>query len=430
MKLLIKNCIIIPMTGENYFTGSIGIDSNRIVMVTSDIKTITAFENQPDIEVLDGKDSIVMPGLINAHTHSAMSIMRGLADDMPLMDWLVNKIWPIEANLTDNDIYWATKLSVAEMICSGTTTYVDMYWNLKSNAKVIAESGIRSYFAITTMDRCIDDVCANIDSDVKEYHKSQNDRLRLMIAPHAPYTCSPDTLKKSVAIAKKYSLILHTHLCETTGEIEGIEDKYGVNPVEYYKNNGVFDVPVLAAHGVVLNTDDISQLKQYNVSIVHNPISNMKLSSGVAPVMKMLKAGINVALGTDGPSSNNNLDMFEELRTATLLQKLITSNPTSLKAYDALYMATVAGAKAIGREDELGQIKEGMIADIILIDSKSPHLNPLHNPIASIVYSGVGSDVTTVIVDGNILMRDKKLCTININECLVEVNKLKVNNNA
>ena len=426
MKILIKNCIIVPMTGEDYFKGSIGIEDSKIVMVTKDEKEIDNFQIDESISVIDADGKIAMPGLINTHTHASMTLMRGFSDDMQLMDWLVNKIWPIEAKLTEDDIYWGAKLSIIEMLKSGTTTYSDMYWNLKANAKVVEDTGIRSYFGITTMDACIDNVCENIDNNFKEYNNSCNGRFRLMIAPHAPYTCSPDTLTKSVDIAKKYSLILHTHLSETTGEIEDIKAKYGVNPIEYYEQNGVFELPVIAAHCVAVSDDDILKLKKYNVSVAHNPISNMKLASGVAPVAKMIEMGLNVSIGTDGASSNNNLDMFEELRTATLLQKLITSDPTALKAYDALYMATVAGAKALGREDELGQIKEGMIADIILIDSNEPHLNPLHNVIASLVYSGKGSDVTDVIIDGNILLRDRKFVNIDVKECLEQVSNIAV----
>lgn len=400
MKTLIKNCTILPMSSERYFVGSIVVEGNRIVTVSEnpylDVEVDT---------VIDASDKIAMPGIINTHTHSAMTLMRGYADDMELMDWLQNKIWPIEAKLTSEDIYNGAKLGVQEMLRSGTTTYVDMYWDIAANARVINESGIRCYFSITAMDRNIDAVEASIDEDVKKYNGSADGRMRVMIAPHAPYTCSPDTLRRCVKIAKKHDLRLHIHLCETVSELQTIRSQYGVSPVEYCEQAGVFDVPVLAAHCVHVSDEDIDKLKQYNVSVAHNPMSNLKLASGVAPVVKMMSKGINVAIGTDGAASNNNLDMFEEVRIASLLQKNFTNDPTALKAYYALRMITVAGAKAIGREGELGEIKEGMLADIILLNAKSPHLNPLHNVIASIVYAANGGDVTDVMVDGKLIIK-------------------------
>lgn len=407
------------MSSEKYFIGSIAIENNRIVMVSEDVNPDFAADL-----VVDGTGKIAMPGLINTHTHAAMTLMRGLADDMELMDWLENKIWPIEAKLTSEDIYLGAMLSVAEMITSGTTTYVDMYWDVAANARVVEQSGIRSYFSITAMDRNIDAVEQSIDEDVKRYNNSVEGRLGLMIAPHAPYTCCPDTLQRCVAIAKKHDLILHTHLCETVVEMEGIKARYGVSPVEYYVQAGVFDVPVLAAHCVHVTDEEIAVFKNCGVSVAHNPMSNMKLASGAAPVDKMMNAGVNVALGTDGASSNNNLDMFEELRVASLLQKLITSDPTVLRAYDALRMATVAGAKALGRSDELGEIKEGMLADIILIDATAAHLNPLHNVVASLVYSGKGSDVTHVFVDGRMLMCNRELLTIDKDDIIKRINNI------
>lgn len=415
MKILIENCTVLPMSSEIYYTGSVAIDGNRIISLSDDFV--------PDM-VIDGTGKIAMPGLINTHTHAAMTLMRGYADDMELMDWLVNKIWPLEAKLSSDDIYCGAMLAVAEMISSGTTTYVDMYWDVAANAKVVEQSKIRSFFSVTAMDRNIDAVEASMDSDVGKYHGSMEGRLGLMIAPHAPYTCSPDTLRRCVEIAKRHDLILHTHLCETTVEVDGIRSQYGfATPVDYYESAGVFDVSVLAAHCVHVTDGDIAKLKHYGVSVAHNPISNMKLASGTAPVDRMMKAGVNVALGTDGASSNNNLDMFEEMRTATLLQKLITQDPKALRAYETLKMVTVNGAEALGMAGELGVIREGALADIILIDSRAPHLNPLHNVVASLVYGGKGSDVTDVIVDGNILMLGRELQTINVNEILDKIAK-------
>lgn len=412
MKILIKNCTVLPMSSENYFVGSIAIEGNRIVGFSDDFEA--------DI-VIDGTGKIAMPGLINTHTHAAMTLMRGYSDDMELMDWLVNKIWPIEAKLTAEDIYWGSMLSVAEMISSGTTTYVDMYWDVDSNARVVEESGIRSFFSITAMDRTMDAVESEIESNVKRYKNSMGGRFGLMIAPHAPYTCSPDTLRRCVAIAKKYGLILHTHLCETEVEVEGIQSQYGLSPVDYYEQWGVFEVPVLAAHCVHVTEKEMEKLCRYGVSVAHNPISNMKLASGAAPVVEMMEKGVNVALGTDGASSNNNLDLFEEMRTAALLQKLVQKDPKALRAYEALRMVTVNGAKAIGMAGELGEIKEGMLADLILINGRAPHLNPLHNVLASLVYAGKGSDVTDVVVDGRVLMRDGLLTTIDMDTILKNV---------
>lgn len=412
-RIRIENAIIIPITTECEFKGTIGIEGNRIVMVSDDPNAI--FEAD---EVIDATNKIVMPGMINAHIHASMTLFRGYADDMDLMDWLENKIWPIEAKMESEDIYSGTQLAIAEMIASGTTSYVDMYWDLDASSRAIKESGIRAFLSMSVMDNNIDRIERTAEDLVSRHHNSIDGRLKVFIAPHAPYTCNPDTLSRAMVLANKYNLTVHTHLCETEFEVANSTDTYGLNPVDYYEKAGLFTHKCIAAHGVYLTSENLDKLAKYGVTVVHNPISNMKLASGAAPVEEMLKHNVNVALGTDGASSNNNLDMFEEMRVGAILSKMITKNPKSLTAYEALRMATMGGAKAVGMENELGEIKEGYIADLILIDTKQAHLNPVHNAIAALVYAAKGSDVCDVIIDGTIVMRDRILLTVDTQKAI------------
>lgn len=421
-RIRIENGRIIPITTEREFIGTIGIEGNRIVMVSEDPNA--PFEAD---EVIDATDKIVMPGMINAHTHASMTLFRGYADDMDLMDWLENKIWPIEARLDSEDIYSGTQLAIAEMIASGTTSYVDMYWDLDASSRAISESGIRAFLSMSVMDNNIERIERTADDLVSRHNNSIDGRLKVLIAPHAPYTCNPETLSRAMALADKYNLMVHTHISETEFEVNSCKENYGVDPVDYYEKAGLFSRKCLAAHGVYLTSENLDKLAKYGVTIVHNPISNMKLASGAAPVAEMIKHEVNVALGTDGASSNNNLDMFEEMRVAALLSKMMTKNPKSLTAYEAIRMATMGGAKAVGMENEMGEIREGYIADIILIDAKQTHLNPIHNAIAALVYAGKGSDVSDVIIDGNILMKDKKLLTVDTQEAIRYANE-RINN--
>ena len=415
MNLLIKGCTILPMTASEsdpckYFVGNIGIADGKILFADAEPASVDRFRarSHEPLEEIEGEGMVALPGFINLHNHVSMSLMRSYADDMPLMPWLNDKIWPFEAKLNGEDIYLGAKLGIAEMLLGGTTTFVDMYWHSDRVADAVSEMGIRGVVCPTF-------VGANYDNfepeaiRMAEKYGSKKGRIQIMLAPHAAYTCPPDTLKKALKIADRYGLGIQIHVSETLDEQRMIREQYGKTPVAHLRDVGLFERPVLAAHCVYVDEADMEIMARCGVSVAHNPQSNMKLASGIAPVSRMLEAGINVGIGTDGPSSNNDLDMWEELRTASLLQKVAMLNPCALTAYQTLRMATVHGAKAIGREGELGVIAPGALADLMLVDMRSPHLSPQNDLIANLVYCGKASDVDTVIVDGQVVVKEHQL---------------------
>ena len=393
-----------------YFVGNIGIADGKILFADAEPASVDRFRarSHEPLEEIEGEGMVALPGFINLHNHVSMSLMRSYADDMPLMPWLNDKIWPFEAKLNGEDIYLGAKLGIAEMLLGGTTTFVDMYWHSDRVADAVSEMGIRGVVCPTF-------VGANYDNfepeaiRMAEKYGSKKGRIQIMLAPHAAYTCPPDTLKKALKIADRYGLGIQIHVSETLDEQRMIREQYGKTPVAHLRDVGLFERPVLAAHCVYVDEADMEIMARCGVSVAHNPQSNMKLASGIAPVSRMLEAGINVGIGTDGPSSNNDLDMWEELRTASLLQKVATLNPCALTAYQTLRMATVHGAKAIGREGELGVIAPGALADLILVDMRRPHLSPQNDLIANLVYCGKASDVDTVIVDGQVVVKEHQL---------------------
>lgn len=420
MNLLIKGCTILPMTASEsdpckYFVGNIGIADGKILFADAEPASVDRFRarSHEPLEEIEGEGMVALPGFINLHNHVSMSLMRSYADDMPLMPWLNDKIWPFEAKLNGEDIYLGAKLGIAEMLLGGTTTFVDMYWHSDRVADAVSEMGIRGVVCPTF-------VGANYDNfepeaiRMAEKYGSKKGRIQIMLAPHAAYTCPPDTLKKALKIADRYGLGIQIHVSETLDEQRMIREQYGKTPVAHLRDVGLFERPVLAAHCVYVDEADMEIMARCGVSVAHNPQSNMKLASGIAPVSRMLEAGINVGIGTDGPSSNNDLDMWEELRTASLLQKVATLNPCALTAYQTLRMATVHGAKAIGREDELGVIAPGALADLMLVDMRRTHLSPQNDLIANLVYCGKASDVDTVIVDGQVVVKEHQLLTADV----------------
>lgn len=407
MSILIKNLVILTMEKEEI------IDSGYIVIKDNLISELgTGNYPSGDYEqIIEGSGKVALPGFINAHTHAAMTLLRGYADDMPLMEWLNNRIWPLEAKLKGEDIYWGSKLAIAEMIKSGTTCFADMYFSMHRVAQAVEETGIRAVLA-----RGMVGVGPEAEKAVEqsrrlfhEFNGAANNRIKIMLGPHAPYTCPPEYLKKVIDLADELGTGIHIHLSETAGEVNDITQQYGKSPVALLEDVGLFDHPVIAAHCVHLSDEDISILKNHNVGIAHNPESNMKLASGIAPVAKMLDLRMPIALGTDGASSNNNLDMLQEMRTAALLQKVNTMKPTVLPAFQALQMATVNGAKALGLENEIGKLLPGFKADLILVDINSPNMIPNYNIIANLVYSAQAADVDTVIIDGKIVMENRKI---------------------
>ena len=417
MNLLIDNVSIIPMTEDNYIIekGFIVIDGDSIQAVGIGNAPSGVYDQK-----IDGTNRLALPGLINAHTHAAMTLLRGYADDMPLMEWLEKKIWPLEAKLTADDVYWGTMLAIVEMIKSGTTCFADMYFFMDEVARAVAETGIRAVLARGMVGVGPENEVAFTESRdlFEKWNGSNNSRINIILGPHAPYTCPPDYMGKVMALAEEINVGLHIHLAETAGEFADSINIYGKTPVAQLESLGLFDHQVVAAHCVHLTEQDIEILAKYQVGVVHNPESNMKLASGIAPVPEMLKAGIPVALGTDGASSNNNLDMLQELRTCALLHKVNTMDPTVLPAYQALKMATTNGAKALWLDKQIGQLAKGKKADIILCKLDQAHMIPRYDLIANLVYSGQAADVDTVIIDGNIIMQDRIIKTLDEQEVL------------
>ena len=418
MKLLIKNAYLLDMVGDvpNVRKTDILVVDNKIAKIEENIDDI-------DAQVIDAKENIVMPGLVNTHTHLAMSIFRGYKDDKKLMDWLENAIFPVEDKLKPEDIYWNSYLSCIELIKSGTTTFNDMYFRMDKTIEAAEESGLRAVIAWCITDTSIKDKITR----TREFHEKYNypdSKIKVYVSAHAPYSCSPDTIQLCVDLAKELETGFHIHLSETLDEDKIIRERYGKTGTEYLNDLQAFDVPVVLAHGIYISDSDIEILKNIKGGISHNPISNCKLSSGICNVTKLRKNGISVGLGTDGIGSTTTLDMFEEMKTAAYLQKINTMDPTSIKAYDILKMATIEGAKVLRLEDEIGTVEVGKKADLIIINKDKTHLYPENDLCTNLVYSANGADVDTVIVDGKILMQNRKL--VSINEKLVRKNVAKV----
>ncbi|MCD1260272.1 amidohydrolase [Paenibacillus athensensis] len=366
-------------------------------------------------EVIDGTNKLYMPGLVNTHGHAAMSLLRGWGDDMALQVWLETKMWPMEAKFTANDVKWGTLLAILEMVKGGTTTFVDMYDHMHEVAQAVELSGMRGCLARGVIGLCPPEVQ---DAKLKEatefartWHGRAGGRITTMMSPHAPYTCPPDYIERIVQAAHDLNLPLHTHMSETSREVQANVDQYGLRPVAHLEKLGVFTRPTLVAHGVHLTDEEIATLSKYDVRISHNPGSNLKLASGVARVPELLKAGVKVSLGTDSAASNNNLDMFEEMRLAALIHKGVSGDPVAVPATEALRMGTRLGAESIWLND-VGQLKAGMKADFIALDIDQPHFLPKTDFISHIVYSASAKDVVDVCIDGQWIVRKGECLTL------------------
>lgn len=374
--------------------------------------------------VIDARGMLAMPGFVNCHTHASMTLLRGYADDLTLMEWLQKKIWPVEERLEPEDIYWGAMLSCLEMIRSGTTTFADMYFHMDEVARAVEKAGMRASLSqgLIGLSPGAGEALSNSRRFIREWHGQAEGRITTMLGPHAPYTCPPDFLARVLDMADELKVGIHIHIAETRAEIEEIQQKYGKTPVALMEQVGLFNFPVLAAHCVHLTDEDIRILVARGAGIAHNPESNMKLASGIAPVTRLLAAGALVGLGTDGAASNNNLDMMEEMRSAALLQKVATMDPMALPAQDALAMATVNGARVLGLKD-VGPLKPGNKADIILVNLDRPHFYPRHNLMAHLVYAARASDVETVIIDGRLVMENREILTLDEERIYYEVQK-------
>lgn len=417
MSYLIKDISIIPMTADDYIIekGYLEIAGHEIRQVAEGQAPEGGYER-----IIDGTNLVALPGLVNAHTHAAMTLLRGYADDMPLMEWLEQKIWPLEAKLTGEDVYWGTMLAIVEMIRSGTTCFADMYFFMDRAAEAADRTGIRALLSRGLIGVGPDGEKALAESRelIRQWNKSDHGRVRFNLGPHAPYTCPPEYLRQVADLAGELGVGMHIHLAETASEAADSLSTYGLTPVAHLDSLGLFEHPVLAAHCVHLTEEDIEILARKGVRVAHNPESNMKLASGIAPVPRLLQAGVAVALGTDGASSNNNLDMMQEMHSCALLHKVNSMDPTVIPAYQALKMATVHGAQALGLADAIGTLEPGKKADLILVRVDGPHCIPRYDIIANLIYAGQASDVDTVIIDGRIIMHKRVIRTFDEEEVL------------
>ncbi|GFI17346.1 5-methylthioadenosine/S-adenosylhomocysteine deaminase [Lachnospiraceae bacterium] len=424
MGIVLKNILAVLPEGEKDVVKEtdIYIEGSRIAAIGQKP------EGFIEEKVIDGKDRLAIPGLINCHTHSYMSFMRNVADDLSFMDWLFGSIDPIEQKMTDEDTYWGACLAIIEMMKSGTTCFNDMQMNIHQTTRAVKESGMRAVISRGLVGEGDNEAGQMRLSQAYEERDAAKDcdRLTFMLGPHAPYTCDDAYMRIISEEAKKNHMGIHVHLSESESEIQQIKEKYGCSPIEMADKNGLFDVPAIAAHCVQITESDMDILKEKNVSVVTNPASNMKLGNGFAPVPRMMEKGINVCLGTDGAASNNSLNLFHELSLLTLIHKGVNRTPQCVSAREGLRIATINGAKALGLEKETGSLEVGKKADIAILDLNTPSLTPRNNLIAGLSYSANGSEVETVIIDGKVIMENRKVLTLDEELVYQKINEIIV----
>lgn len=422
MGIVLKNILALLPEGNT--------DSIREADIYIEGSRIAAIGNKPEgfqeEKVIDGKDRLAIPGLINCHTHSYMSFMRNVADDLSFMDWLFGTIDPIEQQMTDEDTYWGACLAIIEMMKSGTTCFNDMQMNIHQTTRAAKESGMRAVISRGLVGSGNDEAGQmRLRQAYEERDAAADcDRLTFMLGPHAPYTCDDGFMRIVSEEAKKNNMRIHVHLSESESEIQQIKDKYGCTPIEMADKNGLFDVPAIAAHCVQITESDMQILKDKNVSVVTNPASNMKLGNGFAPVPELLQKGINVCLGTDGAASNNSLNLFHEMSLLALIHKGVKRTPQCISAKENIRIATINGAKALGLEKEIGSLEVGKKADIAILNLNTPSLTPRNNLIAGLSYSANGSEVETVIIDGKITMENRKVLTMDEELVYKKINEI------
>ena len=428
--LVVRNGTVVTVDAAHRVIpgGAVAVDSGRIVAVGPAAEIDAAYRGR---EAVDAKGGIVIPGLVNAHTHAAMVLFRGVADDLRLMDWLTRYIFPAEArNVSAPFVRAATRLAALEMIRSGTTTFVDMYYFEDQVAEAAREAGLRGVLGSTLIEvpggapdaKTIPEALANADRFLKRW--AGDPLVTAAVAPHSAYLCSPETLRAGRALADRYGAPILVHLSEAQFEQKQIQERYGKTSTEHLRDLGILRKGVLGAHGVYLSESDRAVLKAADVGIAHCPQSNMKLSSGAAPVAAMLREGLRLGLGTDGAASNNDLDMFEEMNAAALLAKHASGDPTAAPAPAVLEMATLGGARALGMEDRLGSLETGKRADLVVVSVAAPRMHPLYDPVSHLVYVAKGSDVSDVVIEGRVVMRDRRVLTLDEGAVIAEAEAL------
>ncbi len=439
MNILIQNGTIITMHNRKIIRqGAIAIEDKTIIDVGKTRKLKRKYGK--GYEKIDSKGHVVIPGFINTHQHAAMSLLRGYADDLPLQEWLEKWIWPIERHMTPHDIYVGALLTAIESIMSGTTTVNTMYHYTpeENEAKAFTEAGLRGVIGHVCFSWRKKEDAKALEDLAKNWHNKADGLTRVSVDPHAPYTVDPEYMKELKEIREelnqkygsgKAPIICHMHVAETSDEKEKIRKAFNMKletgVMEYLDSLGVLDKHVIAAHCVSLTNRDITIMKQSEVKASHNPISNLKLGSGISPVPKMLRKGVTVSLGTDSPCSNNTADMFEIMKTTAILHKGVTKKPTLIPAKQVLEMATIEGAKALSWKNEIGSIEIGKKADLAVVDFKKPHHCPQYNETNQLVYATKSADVDTVIIDGKIVMENRQLTTINVEKVMEMAEKIK-----
>jgi len=422
LKILIKNI-------DEIYSSNSKVKKDQFILIEDKIiKKIETMEKIDEVNeydyLINADGKIALPGFINTHTHAAMTLMRAYADDMPLDKWLQNKIWPFESKINADDIYWGTALAGIEMIRTGTTTFSDMYFAMNQVAEIVEKSGLRAVLAEGLIEA--NDGQQGLEKALEyalNYNNKADGRITTMMAPHAPYTCGRDYLKQVKNMAQENNLGLHIHLSESKKEVKDFLNDYQKSPVKYLADLDFFDSHVVAAHCVHLEPGDLEILKEKKVHIAHNPMSNAKLANGIAPVRDYLANDINVSLGTDGVSSNNSLDMLKEAKMASYLQKIKYEDPTAINTDEILKLLTTNGAKALSL-DRVGSLEENYKADLLLIDiQKDSFYYPHHNNLSNLFYAADSRSIDTVIVDGNVLMENNELKTLDQEKIYYEAEK-------
>ena len=407
MKILIKNATLISMNEEREKIEKnvdIELTDNKITKIAKNI------ESDSEEKVIDATGKIVMPGLINTHSHVPMSIFRETLDGYNLQDWLEKKIWPMEDKLTESDIYYGSKLSFIEMIKTGCTTINDMYFMTDDIINAAIDTGIRLQTTRTLMNMNEEDGIQRLKEldELLEKYRNKNELITFNAGIHGLYTTNLQYVEKCIEFAKEKELLVHMHFCENKKEVEDIKNIYKENPIDILEKEFI-GVKSILAHCVNLSKEDIKRLSKLNISVSHCPVSNLKLGCGIANINEMIENNINVSLGTDGQGSGSNLDLFETMKFTALLQKGIQENAVSMPAYEVLKMATINGAKALNLEDKIGSLQEGKIADIIILNLNDVVTNPVNDIVSDIVYNAKGTNVETTIINGNILMESRKI---------------------
>ena len=426
--ILIVGGTVVTMDGDRRVirNGSVAIKDGKIAEVGNS-ETIPTFRAK---QIINAEDKLIIPGLINTHTHVPMTLFRGIADDLDLQQWLENYIFPAEAKNVDEDfVRVGTRLGLAEMIRGGTTTFCDMYYFEDAIAEETSRAGMRGVLGETVIDfpapdnKTFEAGLAYADNFITKW--KNHDLIVPAVAPHAPYTVSEDHLKQANALSKKHGVPLVIHLAEAQTEVDFVREKKNMRPVEYADRIGILNERTIAAHVIYANEEEIKTLKKRGVGIGHNPESNMKLAAGVANIPLMLKHGLRVGLGTDGAASNNDLSLWEEMDTAAKLHKVFNKDPKAASAKQMFEMATIGGARALHLEEKIGSIEAGKLADVVLVDIDGLHQTPLYNVYSHLVYATKSSDVSTVIVGGRILMLERNLLTLNEKKVRGEAIKAK-----